>query len=436
MSELADAGGKPVPCSKGNPQKRFILGEDHFAAAVGHAGKQRQRFGGLRLPQPRVPQLPQAREGQHVREPQDPQRGERRQEHAAEDEGDGEVLHLQGPVHGLQGARDAVRHGLDLLPGVLVLGHGLVRDGDGVDAGRLGARRLLHRLLPHAAEQRRVLLAQAPAGGGDGHGVDRGRQQRQHHHRQRLVGAVHQHQPRDVGPEAHAKVAPLPHEAEPVGQGAQVREDGADAREVRLDDRALELAELVGQDVAGALGGDGGGLLAEEDHDGLFAGPERHTGSLGRAGGWAGARKQRIQSSHMPPCHRRMVIATNLSSLFELLHCGIPQTRAGCCLEFIVVSGYRMFLGLSASALLPLIVPVRRAMQGSPPISQHQKGKITGSGGGGGGSRAPSPDIPSRRKGLHGPVSDLEVPWTADVRRAARGSFATSATTGRLARAL
>ena len=70
-----------------------------------------------------------------------------------------------------------------------------------------------------------------------------------------------------------------------------------------------------------------------------------------------------------------MVIATNLSSLFDLLQCSIRQTRAECCLEFTVVSGYRMFPGMSGSALPPPIVPVRRAMQGSPPISQHQKVK-------------------------------------------------------------
>ena len=85
--------------------------------------------------------------------------------------------------------------------------------------------------------------------------------------------------------------------------------------------------------------------------------------------------KQRIQSSHIPPCRRHMVIATNLSSLFDLLHCSTPQTRAECCLEFAVGSGYRMFPGLSRSAPPPPIVPVRRAMQGSPPISQHQKVK-------------------------------------------------------------
>ena len=53
-----------------------------------------------------------------------------------------------------------------------------------------------------------------------------------------------------------------------------------------------------------------------------------------------GAIKQRIQSSRIPLCHRHMVIATNLSSLFDLLHCSIPQTRAECCVEFAVVSGY------------------------------------------------------------------------------------------------
>ena len=85
--------------------------------------------------------------------------------------------------------------------------------------------------------------------------------------------------------------------------------------------------------------------------------------------------KQRIQSSHIPPCRRHMVIATNLSSWFDLLHCSTPQTRAECCLEFAVGSGYGMFPGLSRSATPPPIVPVRRAMQGSPPISQHQKVK-------------------------------------------------------------
>ena len=59
-----------------------------------------------------------------------------------------------------------------------------------------------------------------------------------------------------------------------------------------------------------------------------------------------GAIKQRIQSSHIPLRHRHMVIATNLSSLSDLLHCSTPQTRAECCLELTAVSGYRMFLGL------------------------------------------------------------------------------------------
>ena len=56
--------------------------------------------------------------------------------------------------------------------------------------------------------------------------------------------------------------------------------------------------------------------------------------------------KQRIQSSHMPPCHRHMVIATNFSSMFDLLLCSTPQAWAECCLELTAVSGYRMFLGL------------------------------------------------------------------------------------------
>ena len=46
----------------------------------------------------------------------------------------------------------------------------------------------------------------------------------------------------------------------------------------------------------------------------------------------------------MPPCHRHMVIATNFSSMFDLLLCSTPQTWAECCLELTAVSGYRMFL--------------------------------------------------------------------------------------------
>ena len=58
-----------------------------------------------------------------------------------------------------------------------------------------------------------------------------------------------------------------------------------------------------------------------------------------------GAIKQRIQSSHMPPCHRHMITATNFSSMFDLLLCSTPQAWADCCLELTAVSGYRMFLG-------------------------------------------------------------------------------------------
>ena len=44
----------------------------------------------------------------------------------------------------------------------------------------------------------------------------------------------------------------------------------------------------------------------------------------------------------MPPCHRHMVIATNFSSLFDLLLCSTPQTRAECYLELTAVSGYHV----------------------------------------------------------------------------------------------
>ena len=35
----------------------------------------------------------------------------------------------------------------------------------------------------------------------------------------------------------------------------------------------------------------------------------------------------------MPPCHRHMVIATNFSSMFDLLLCSTPQTWAECALS-------------------------------------------------------------------------------------------------------
>ena len=47
----------------------------------------------------------------------------------------------------------------------------------------------------------------------------------------------------------------------------------------------------------------------------------------------------------MPPCHKHMVIATNFSSVFDLLLCSTPQTWAECCLELTAVNGYQMFLG-------------------------------------------------------------------------------------------
>ena len=66
---------------------------------------------------------------------------------------------------------------------------------------------------------------------------------------------------------------------------------------------------------------------------------------LDKGADWTNGHKATIQSSHMPRRHRHMVIATNLSSLFDLLHCSTPQTGAECCLELTAVSGYRMFLG-------------------------------------------------------------------------------------------
>ena len=52
-----------------------------------------------------------------------------------------------------------------------------------------------------------------------------------------------------------------------------------------------------------------------------------------------------LRAPPIPPCHWHMVIATILSSLFDLLHCSTPQMRAECCLELTAVSGYRMFFG-------------------------------------------------------------------------------------------
>ena len=49
------------------------------------------------------------------------------------------------------------------------------------------------------------------------------------------------------------------------------------------------------------------------------------------------ALKQWIQSSHIPPCHRHMVITTILSvHCFALLHRSANQTSAECCLEFTI----------------------------------------------------------------------------------------------------
>ena len=107
----------------------------------------------------------------------------------------------------------------------------------------------------------------------------------------------------------------------------------------------------------------------------------------------------------MPPCHRHMVIATNLSSLFDLLLCSTPQMRAECCLEFTAVSGYRMLLGPFGSAF----------------------GVCVGEGGGGipcltdvnstnAGARNPVP-FPNneRTNSVWFPQTDHEQQWTAAV---------------------
>ena len=67
----------------------------------------------------------------------------------------------------------------------------------------------------------------------------------------------------------------------------------------------------------------------------------------------------------MPPCNRHMVIATNFSSMFDILLCSTPQTWAECCLELTAVSGSRMFLGPFGQAYKPTppIGSVRQAYQ-------------------------------------------------------------------------
>ena len=70
--------------------------------------------------------------------------------------------------------------------------------------------------------------------------------------------------------------------------------------------------------------------------------------------------KQRTQSSHIPPCHRHMVIVTTLSvHCFALLHHSAPhhtapQTSAECCFEFTTRGSF----GLFGSALPQPLAPV------------------------------------------------------------------------------
>ena len=69
---------------------------------------------------------------------------------------------------------------------------------------------------------------------------------------------------------------------------------------------------------------------------------------------------QRIQSLHIPPCHRRMVIATILSvHRFALLHRSATQTK--CCLEFRMLPSfsYTAARDLARMSVTVLVEPVR-----------------------------------------------------------------------------
>ena len=83
-------------------------------------------------------------------------------------------------------------------------------------------------------------------------------------------------------------------------------------------------------------------------HDGHFG--------LGQGGGGLGGGHEATDTelSHIPPCHRHMVIATMLPGhCFAVLHRSAHQTSAESCLGFTARGGYRMFLGLCGSALTP-----------------------------------------------------------------------------------
>ena len=71
-----------------------------------------------------------------------------------------------------------------------------------------------------------------------------------------------------------------------------------------------------------------------------------------------------------------MVIATNLSPLFDLLHCSIPQTRTKCCLEFPWLAAIECFL-----ACLGQLFPLPLCRLGVPcrdhPHFSTPKGKAT-----------------------------------------------------------
>ena len=94
----------------------------------------------------------------------------------------------------------------------------------------------------------------------------------------------------------------------------------------------LVLGPLDADEQRRCSAGNGGGRLQPA----LMRHPTSYLSKLGGEGSLGGggvrlegvAIKQRIQSSHIPPCHRHMVIGTNLSSLFDMLLFSTPQTRA------------------------------------------------------------------------------------------------------------
>ena len=120
--------------------------------------------------------------------------------------------------------------------------------------------------------------------------------------------------------------------------------------------------------------------------------------------------KQRIQSPGIPPCHRHMVITTTLSLCIALpcCHRSADQTGAERCLEFTARGGYRMFPGLSRSALTLPLAPVSHkpctlglVSTLVPSLSAlYTAGGLSASRGGGGGAREDPFDFAVARRGV------------------------------------